>query len=77
MQGAEIVLGPHASIAHELFKGPERFSMDGAEAGEAGPGAYSVVCEESRRVGDRARREKIPAPPIKPSTFVHFRQPPF
>jgi hypothetical protein len=37
--------------------------MDGTEAGEAGPGAYMAVCEESRRAGDRARREKIPAPP--------------
>jgi hypothetical protein len=55
--------------------------MDGAEAGEGGnrsihgPGTQPPYClgwvasEESRRVGDRARREKIPVPPPETVNF--------
>ena len=41
----------------------EIFDGWGGSRGRRDPEHTPVVCEESRRAGDRARREKIPAAP--------------
>jgi hypothetical protein len=72
--------GPHRSVGLSP-PGPERFSMDGAKSCSARTGAYigrepslhialaGWQVRSRARPGDRARREKIPAPP----ETVNFR----